>query len=193
MKPIYLLCIFCIFSTYGCTQNSKTNAGRNDFEKFCIHVLNSYENEDIENANDLIDSETGVYTLSKNGAYTVYGHQDKFEKNRIYVGECFFNDKSYSIQYNKIPEYDPGEEKWKGNGIFIDTLNIYSPITKIVEFYENTMEEEKPASYKNKIKQIEKGCIKVLFADIDLLVYMKKINDKWCIIIVDEASNDYGC
>ncbi len=196
MKAAYLLILLTasfFFNTCACacSQTPNKDTGINDFEKFCAQIIKNTENESIKDVDKFIDPKTGVYVLSKNGAYTIYNHHSDLG-GKLYLGKCYLNDNSCTVRYTGFPEYDPGEEKWDGSGIFADTLNTYSPITEVVEFNEKALPDKKPDSFKQKIKQLEKGCIKVLFADIDVLVYVKQISGKWRIIVIDNASGDYG-
>lgn len=206
----YLTLIFLAslcFTWTSCSNSSKKNKDQvetadtsavifpddtRDLTEVITRFVRAYSSQDNQKANALIHPDLGLYIIYRPGAADTYTHVDSLDFNKpipeFYPYVKFSN--AYTPQFDALPVFDCGSNRWDKLGFYCDTTQQASQLTKIAAF-EHDFGQKSEAEVAE-IEALEQDTYRVILTQEDNLIFhVKKYQDKWYIFVLDRAYG--GC
>ncbi len=197
LKKQITIVALLITSCTALGQNKKTEA---EFKKMCSEIANAFAKKNIFAINKYINSQTGVYIITRPGAIDVFSNEKKLDVKNPIKPTYPFSDtssvKKHVIKYGLAPKFDCGTMKWNQVGFVADSSTKYNRISDIMDF--RTKYENEKYTKEDSIKKdsVEKHIRKVVFTEIaknhGLVFYLSFLNGKWYLTIVDTVEGSCG-
>ncbi len=194
MKKTILSGILLLLVLVSNGQNRQT-----ELEKAVFEILELIHNKDWAAINNTyINANNGVYLFFRMGAYPAYAQLHKIEE-AVEVSPNIFSTDTIFHDFNKkdIPSklikkrlnYTCDEPLgWDNEGLFIEKRKNYPLMTETMNLHVYADLGEYSKADFEKALSIEKNCVRIVFTKADIILHLKRIENRWYILFIDQST-----
>jgi len=207
MRNIISMALVAMFFFYSCNQTTKTNKetkdsvattvsinerdSSNSIDQVVRSFATAYANKSNTGVNALIHPDLGLKIIYRPGAADTYLRVDSIDFAKpipnYFPYPTIINNFS-KLNYETIPVFDCGLEKWNKTGMFCDTITHPNQLSTIIDFER----DYEPKKYSNalikEIKAQEKDSYRVVITtEIPLVFHLTKYQGAWYVTVLDRA------
>lgn len=155
--------------------------------------IQAYNTQNNQAVNELIHPEVGITVIHRPGAIDRFNKLDKFDFEDPVPSYYPYvtAEHAYTITYGAIPIFSCETESWNKQGLFVDDTEQPNRLMTIAEHEDKYEDIKVDAERRNHIEKAEKDSHRVvLTTDTPLVFYVKEIDGKWYVTVLDRAYGD---
>ena len=193
MKKYIAILAILIFSSCHVEKNTqdREKLKMKDLEISILSIINAYNAKDSATLNNFVHPKAGLYMVYRPGSLDAYKKEKKFS-----FSSPIWNYGPYDkviinsdLKFEKTPELSCDSSEWNKKGLYCDLTNTAHILSQIAENLK-TLDIETSKEEIAQLYKIEEDSKEVIACDDNgksFIFYMKFIEGRWYLVIVDRA------